>query len=242
MTIIKNIINSAKKTWRGEEDPVKVFYTWGLACYIILPLFTAGLGCLSISIVFLRKIISNFGVAMFIVLSPVFMLLLVAPLITYILCSRNIHNVKAKNIKVKKRIVRGLLFDINNILSFILLIILMALTAFGTPLVFGYPLIYFILFALFIVSNAYRYYKYYCKYQIIFNEKLINFKVPAIYHLSSDIIKKIIQKLFSKNIFKKQKYGNKLKKFNIKELKYLMLELLYLLILISLIFLIKNIY
>ena len=103
MTIIKNIINSAKKTWRGEEDPVKVFYTWGLACYIILPLFTAGLGYLSV--VFLLKII-HFGVVVFEIFATVFMLLLVAPLLTYILCSRNIHNVKAKNIKVKKRIVR----------------------------------------------------------------------------------------------------------------------------------------
>jgi hypothetical protein len=39
MTIIKNIINSAKKTWRGEEDPVKVFYTWGLIIYALLPVF-----------------------------------------------------------------------------------------------------------------------------------------------------------------------------------------------------------
>jgi hypothetical protein len=250
MTIIKNIINSAKKTWRGEEDPVKVFYTWGLVCYIILPLFTAGLGCLSI--VFLRKIINNWGLACYInyialplvtsglsylsiallpkiinscgviifaLCTPFLMLLLVAPLLTYILCSRNIHNVKAKNTKVKKRIVRILMFDINNILSFMILIALMALNFFGTPLVSRYPLVYFILFVLFIFSNAYRYYKYSLKYQLIFNEKLLNYKVPFTH---------IGVKYLSLNSIKKTTYKNISSKITINNIKIAVLRILYL--------------
>ena len=95
MTIITNIINSAKKTWRGEEDPVKVFYTWGLACYIILPLFTAGLGYLSIALIDNRASALPFILLLF---GTPLMFLFVAPFLNYILCSRNIANVKAKNI------------------------------------------------------------------------------------------------------------------------------------------------
>ena len=250
MTIITNIINSAKKTWRGEEDPVKVFYTWGLACYIILPLFTAGLGYLSIaflgkiinnwglacyisyvnlplvtagfaylSIALLLKIINSCGVVIFALCTPVLMLLLVAPLLTYILCSRNIDNVKAKNIKVKKRIVRLLMFDINNILSFILLITLMNLTVFRIPLVIIYPLICFILFALFIFSNSYRYYKYYLKYQLIFNEKLLNYKAPFTY---------MEVKYLSLKLIKKTTYNDIYSKITINNIKIAVLRILYL--------------
>ncbi len=99
MTIITNIINSAKKTWRGEEDPVKVFYTWGLACYIILPLFTAGLGCLSFNI-FPRIFGLDAGKtlsSMLLFYGTPLMFLFIAPLLSYNLCVRNIHNIKIKN-------------------------------------------------------------------------------------------------------------------------------------------------
>ncbi len=156
------------------------------------------------------------------------MLLLVAPLITYILCSRNIHNVKTKNIKVKKRIVRLLMFDINNILSFILLIALMTLTVFGTPLVLGYPLIYFILFALFVVSNAYRYYKYNLKYQLIFNERLVSFRAPFTYKLLKSLICRIIYKKSNNAISNLANKRDDLEKFNIENIKLIILKTLYL--------------
>jgi hypothetical protein len=235
MTIIKNIINSAKKTWRGEEDPVKVFYTWGLACYIILPLFTFGLGYLSI--VFLGKFIDILGIVLFTALAPIFMPLLVDPLLTYILYSRNIHNVKAKNIKVKKIIVRGLLFDINFVFSVILFLFLSMFVLMG-----GVIAIYIAITSLFIFSNAYRYYKYSLKYQLIFNEKLLNYKAPTIFNVLKYTIEKIIYKLLGKNISNQEKCNHELKKINTNKIKLSILELLYLSIFIFLIFLIKNIY
>jgi hypothetical protein len=212
MTIIKNIINSAKKTWRGEEDPVKVFYTWGLACYIILPLFTFGLGYLSI--VFLGKFIDILGAVMFTIFSPIFMPLLIDPLLTYILYSRNIHNVKVKNIEVKKRIVRGLLLDINGFFSVILfsLLIISAIAA-EQFVTFSFYI------TIFIFSNAYRYYKYSLKYQLIFNEKLLNYKVPFTH---------IGVKYLSLKPIKKTTYKNISSKITINNIKIAVLRILYL--------------
>jgi hypothetical protein len=183
MTIIKNIINSAKKTWRGEEDPVKVFYTWGLACYIILPLLTAGLGYLSL--ILLDNLTSALSFILLFFVPPV-IFVFIAPLLTYILYSRNIANVRAKNIKVKKRIVRGLLLDIPSMLSILLFLLTISENIF--------PDIVVLIF--FLPINLYRYYRYNVKYRLIFNEKLLNYKVPTLYLSIKSFVTKVIKKRF----------------------------------------------
>ena len=220
MTIITNIINSAKKTWRGEEDPVKVFYTWGLACYIILPLFTAGLGYLSIVLIDNRASALPFILLLF---GTPLMFLFVAPFLNYILCSGNIANVKAKNIKVKKRIVRGLLFDIPSMLSMMLFLFTISENIF--------PDIVVLIF--FLPINLYRYYRYNVKYRLIFNEKLINYKAPSLYLATKSFVTKLIKKRFYNYCSNQIIEDNNSKKLNIDNFKILVSKAFYLSIFIT---------
>ena len=88
----------------------------------------------------------------------------------------------------------------------------------------GVIAIYIAITSLFIFSNAYRYYKYSLKYQLIFNEKLLNYKAPFTY---------MEVKYLSPKLIKKTTYKNISSKITIDNVKIAVLRILYLLVFIT---------
>ena len=100
--ILSPIINSVKKSWRGEENFWKVFWLWGVLLYfVMLALF---LVCLLPSTCNIYRIIMMYN------------FFLILPIILALVIKRNIKNIKVKN-RVLKIIVITFVLSVPLILS-----------------------------------------------------------------------------------------------------------------------------
>ena len=170
MTIIKSIVNSAKKAWNGEEKLWKVFWLWGVGVYVGSPII------IILSEWLLEDLsLSSFRILPFLKLEDFVWLIFAAMLLysnPYIVCSfinRNIKNIDVKNRFLRKVSVFFLLMFLPiwfSIVHFLFFGFFLLIALSGPKIA---PIIILIFLLIFLTACInYRFYKNYKQKSLIF--------------------------------------------------------------------------